>query len=56
MIKIDQIWLCTEHVDMRSGMDTLLAKVVLVFSEAKPHHAYLFANWRANRGNRPLEP
>jgi len=34
---------------MRSGMDTLLAKVVLVFTQANAHHAYLFANARANR-------
>jgi len=49
MIKIDQIWLCTQPVDMRSGMDTLLSKVVLVFGQANPHHAYLFANARASR-------
>lgn len=36
-------------VDMRAGIDTLLARVVLVFGEARPHHAYLFANQRATR-------
>ena len=33
---------------MRAGFDTALARVVKVFGAARPHHAYLFANWRAN--------
>lgn len=49
MIRIDQIWLGTEPVDMRAGMDTLLSRVVMVFGAAQPHHAYLFTNRRANR-------
>jgi transposase len=36
-------------LDMRAGMDTALARVVRVFGAARPHHAYLFANRRANR-------
>ena len=28
------------RLDMRAGMDTLLAQVVQVFGEARPHHAY----------------
>ncbi|RBB34030.1 hypothetical protein DPV79_32955 [Burkholderia reimsis] len=36
-------------MDMRAGFDTALARVVKVFGAAHPHHAYLFANRRANR-------
>ena len=49
MIRIDQIWLATEPMDMRAGPDTALARVVKQFSEAKAHHAYVFTNKRANR-------
>lgn len=49
MIRIDAIWLATEPMDMRAGPDTALARVVAVFGAAEPHHAYLFANRRANR-------
>src|SRR5690554_5329295 len=48
MIRIDEIWLATEPLDMRAGPDTALARVVAVFGVAKPHCAYLFANRRAN--------
>ena len=49
MLRIDGIWLSTEALDMRAGIDTLLTKVVLVFGAAQPHHAYLFANARGSR-------
>jgi transposase len=49
MIRIDAVWLATAPLDMRAGTDTALARVVQVFGSAKPHHAYLFANRRANR-------
>ena len=49
MIRIEQIWLAAEPMDMRAGPDTALARVVKQFGEAKPHHAYLFTNKRANR-------
>ncbi len=49
MIRIDQIWLATEPMDMRAGQDTVLARVVKVFGEAKPHCAYLFTNKRGHR-------
>ena len=49
MIRIEAVWLATEPIDMRAGTDTALAKVVQVFGAARPHHAYLFANRRANR-------
>ena len=49
MIRIDQIWLATEPMDMRAGPDTVLARVVKVFGEAKPDCAYLFTNKRGHR-------
>ena len=49
MIQIECIWLAVEPLDMRAGPDTALARVVRVFGEARPHHAYLFANRRATR-------
>src|SRR3989344_1649646 len=45
----DALWLATEPLDMRAGTETALARVVSVFGAARPHHAYLFANRRANR-------
>ena len=41
--------LVTEPLDIWAGTDTALARVVAVFGAAHPHHAYLFANRRANR-------
>lgn len=49
MIRVDALWLATEPLDMRAGTETTLARVVSVFGAARPHHAYLFANRRANR-------
>ena len=49
MIRIDQVWLAVEPLDMRAGFDTALGRVITVFGAAHPHHAYLFANRRANR-------
>ena len=49
MIRIDEIWLAREPLDMRAGPDTALARVINRFGEAKPHTAYVFANKRANR-------
>jgi transposase len=49
MIHVEAVWLSTTPLDLRAGIDTLLARVVQVFGEARPHHAYLFANRRANR-------
>ena len=49
MIRIDTAWLATAPLDMRAGTDTALARVIVVFGAAHPHHAYLFANQRANR-------
>ncbi len=49
MIRIEAAWLATAPLDMRAGTDTALARVIAVFGAAQPHHAYLFANKRANR-------
>ena len=49
MIRIDAAYLATAPLDMRAGTDSALARVIAVFGAAQPHHAYLFANKRANR-------
>ena len=49
VIRIEAIWLAVEPLDMRAGTETALSRVVRVFGSARPHHAYLFANRRANR-------
>lgn len=49
MIRVDAVWLAVEPLDMRAGTEAALARVVGVFGAARPHHAYLFANRRANR-------
>lgn len=48
-MRIDALWLCAQPQDMRAGAERLLAQVVLVFGQARAHHAYLFANARATR-------
>ena len=50
MIRIDAIWLALGASDLRGGIDTLLALVLRGFAaDAQPHHAYVFANRRADR-------
>ena len=49
MIRVDAWWLAVQPLDMRVGAEAALARVVQVFGQAHPHHAYLFANRRANR-------
>ena len=49
MIRIDEIWLSREPLDMRAGPEKALARVINSFGEARPHTAYVFANKRANR-------
>jgi len=49
VIRIDAAWLATAPLDMRAGTDSALARVITVFGAARPHHAYVFANKRANR-------
>jgi len=49
VIRVDAVWLAVAPLDMRAGPESALARVVNVFGAARPHHAYLFANRRANR-------
>ena len=50
MIRIDVIWLALGASDLRGGIDKLLALVVHgSASGAQAHHAYVFANRRADR-------
>lgn len=49
VIRVDALWLAIEPLDMRTGTEAALERVVRVFCAARPHHAYLFANRRANR-------
>ena len=49
MIRVDEVWMATQPLDMRMGGEAALARVVSVFGAAHPHHAYVFANRRANR-------
>jgi transposase len=49
VIRIEAVWLAVQPLDMRSGTEAALARVVQVFGCARPHEAYLFANRRANR-------
>lgn len=59
VIHIDEVWLAVDPLGMRAGFDTALARMATMFGAAHPHHAYLFANRRANRmkvlvhGSRP---
>ncbi len=44
------VWLALGVSDLRGGIDVLLAQVVRGFAGgAQPHHAYVFANRRADR-------
>ncbi len=50
MIRIDAMWLALGASDLRGGIDALLALVLRCFAAgAQPHHAYVFANRRADR-------
>jgi len=49
VIRVDALWLSVQPLDMRVGTEAALGRVVSVFGSARPHHAYLFANRRANR-------
>jgi transposase len=49
LIRVESVWLATIPLDMRAGTDKALAQVVRVFGRAVPHHAYCFANRRADR-------
>ena len=49
VIRVDALWPAVEPLDMRAVTEAALARVVRVFRAARPHHAYLLANRRANR-------
>jgi transposase len=49
LIRVNAGWLAAEPLDLRSGMESMLTRGVSVFGAARPHHAYLFTNRRANR-------
>ena len=49
VIRIDAIWLAVGSSDLRGGIDRLLGQVIGRFGSAQPHHAYVFANRRADR-------
>jgi len=49
LIRVDEVWMAAQPLDMRMGSEAALARVVCVFGAAHPHHAYVFANRRANR-------
>jgi transposase len=50
VIRVEMIWLALGVSDLRGGIDVLLAQIVRGFAAgAQPHHAYVFANRRADR-------
>lgn len=50
MMRIEMIWLALGASDLRGGIDSLLGLVVRGFAHgAQAHHAYIFANRRADR-------
>ncbi|QRN21628.1 IS66 family insertion sequence element accessory protein TnpB [Acinetobacter baumannii] len=48
MIRIDEIWLSTQPMDMRAGMDTTMAQVVRAFATSN-RIVLLFCNKRGHR-------
>ena len=40
MIRLDEVWLAVEPLDMRAGIEAALRRVVTVFGAARPHHAF----------------
>lgn len=49
LIRAEAVWMATAPLDMRAGADTTLARIVQVFGQVRPHHAYLFATRRADK-------
>ena len=49
VIRVEAVWLATQPLDMRAGIDSALARVVAVFGAAQPHQAYVFANRSGTR-------
>ena len=49
-MRVEAVWLALGPSDLRCGIDSLLARVLQAFTGgAQPHHAYVFANRRADR-------
>jgi transposase len=49
LLQVCQWQLAVQPLDMRSGMDSLVARVVEVFGQAQVHVAYVFTNARRTR-------
>ena len=50
MIRVEMIWIAMGPSDLRGGIDILLGQVLRGFADgAQAHHAYVFANRRADR-------
>lgn len=49
LIAVEQWHLAVAPLDMRCGMDTMLARVIQAFGQAQVHVAYVFANASKNR-------
>ena len=48
MIRVDALWLSVEPLDMRAGMETILARVVQVFGAAIPRRTCKTSQPRMN--------
>ena len=49
-MRVEAVWLALGASDLRGGIDALLGQVVRGFAGgAQAHHAYVFANRRADR-------
>jgi transposase len=49
MIRIDQLWLAVDRVDLRAGGERLMNQVMQRFGQVQAHHGYLFTNQRGSR-------
>jgi transposase len=49
VIRVDAWWLAVQPLDMRVGTEARWPAWSRSSAQAHPHHAYLFANRRANR-------
>lgn len=47
--EVFKLYLCLNPIDMRLGIDGVLARVIECFGCAQPHCAYAFVNARGNR-------
>ena len=44
MIRVDALWLSVQALDMRCGMESILARVMQVCGAAQPHHASTYSS------------